>query len=166
MQNGPAESWVEDFTEDTAMLMTSGQAKGYGTFDAFQQLVLNDFGPANPTASAMQDLMKLKQTDCGSLTDYVSEFKLLAGRAGITQVESFWHFFLKGMNQGLMRSILQDELPTTNQDLIKKALSKQANFVEMTTLRNLYGGGNSKKTPVPKKTRFHDSRDPNAMEVD
>jgi hypothetical protein len=166
MQDGPVESWVEDFTNDTATIVTSGQAKGYGTFPAFRQLVINDFGPANATASAMQDLTKLKQANCGSLTDYVSEFKLIAGRAGITQVESYRYFFLKGINQGLMRSILQDELPTTNQDLIKKALSKQANFEEMTNLRNIFGGGNSKKNSTPKKTRFHDSKDPNAMEVD
>jgi hypothetical protein len=166
MQDGPAESWVEDFTNDTVTIVTSGQAKGYGTFAAFRQLIINDFGPANTTASAMQDLTKLKQANCGSLTDYISEFKLLAGRAGITQVESYQYFFHKGINQGLMRSILQDELPTTNQDLIKKALSKQANFEEMTNLRNIFSGGNSKKNSMPKKSRFHDSKDPNAMEVD
>jgi hypothetical protein len=167
MQSGPAKSWVEDFTNDAATIATSGQAKGYGSFATFTQLVKNDFGPANATVSAVQDLMKLKQSNCGSLTDYISEFKLLAGRAGITQVESYRHFFLRGINQGLMRSILQDELPATNSDLIKKALSKQANFEEMTNLRNFYGGGgNSKKTSTPKKTRFHNSGDPNAMEVD
>ena len=166
MGDGPAESWVEDFTEATTTILTSGQAKGYGTFADFKKQVINDFGPANASASAMQDLMKLKQTNCGSLTDYVSEFKLLAGRAGIVQIETFRHFFLKGMNQGLMRSILQDEIPATNADLIKKALMKQSNFEELSNLRNLYGGGNTKKNPSAKKTRYHDSRDPNAMDVD
>jgi hypothetical protein len=52
MQSGPAESWVEDFTNDTATIVTSGQAKGYGNFATFTQLVKNDFGPANATASA------------------------------------------------------------------------------------------------------------------
>jgi hypothetical protein len=43
---------------------------------------------------------------------------------------------------------------------------KQANFEEMTNLRNILSGGISKKNSSNKKTRFHDTKDPNAMEVD
>ena len=142
MGDGPAENWVEDFTDSTTTTLTSGQPKGYGTFTDFCTLVNNDFGPANPAGSAMQDLMKLKQS--GPLIDYIAEFKLLAGRAGITEVNTFRQFFLGGMNAGLRRAILSDEIPTTNSDLIKKALTKQSNFKELKTLQNLYGGASGK----------------------
>jgi hypothetical protein len=114
----------------------------------------------------MQELMQLKQSSCDSLTDYLSEFRVLAGRAGVTQVETFRHFFLKGLNQGLMRAILQDELPTTNADLMKKAVTKQQNFEEMKTLQSYYSGKTNQKTNQKKKTRYIPSRDPDAMEVD
>jgi hypothetical protein len=165
MGDGPAENWVEDFTDSTTTLLTSGQLKGYGSFADFCTLVNNDFGPANPAGSAMQDLMKLRQN--GSLIDYIAEFKLLAGRAGITEVNTFRQFFLGGMNTGLRRSIMSDEIPTTNSDLIRKALTKQSNFEELKNLQNLYGGGTTqKKNNQTRKPRYHDTRDPNAMEVD
>jgi hypothetical protein len=165
MGDGPAENWVEDFTDSTTTILTSGQPKGYGSFVDFCTLVNNDFGPANPAGSAMQDLMKLRQS--GSLIDYIAEFKLLAGRAGITEVNTFRQFFLGGMNTGLRRSIMSDEIPTTNSDLIRKALTKQSNFEELKNLQNLYGGGTTqKKNNQTRKPRYHDNRDPNAMEVD
>ena len=114
-----------------------------------------------------QSLMKLKQSDCNSLTDYISFFKLYAGRAGITEVNTFRQFFLGGMNPGLRRSVMNDELPTTNAALIKKAITKQANFKELKTLQNLYGGGPDRsKKNQSKKPRFNSNHDPNAMEVD
>src|ERR1700709_709637 len=36
----------------------------------------------------------------------------------------------------------------------------------MRNLRNIIGGGNTKKSSPAKKTRYHDSKDPNAMDVD
>jgi hypothetical protein len=167
MQDGPAENWVEDFTEDATAIGTSGQAKGYGTFATLKNLIAADFGPANPEGTAMQSLMKLKQSDCDSLTDYISFFKLYAGRAGITEVNTFCQFFLGGMNPGLRRSVMNDELPMTNAGLIKKAIAKQANFEELKTLQSLYGGAPDRsKKNQSKKPRFNSNRDPNAMEVD
>jgi hypothetical protein len=91
MGDGPAENWVEDFIKDTTTFLTGGQAKGYETFKDFCTLVNNDFGPVNPMGTAMQDLMKLRQAS--PLMDYITEFKLLTGRAGITTSgETLWLF--------------------------------------------------------------------------
>src|SRR6267154_4032647 len=101
LQNGPAESWVEDFTDAAETLTSTSQAQGYGTFADFKKEFLTDFGLANAPAEAMQTLTQIKQSNCESLTDYISEFKLLAGRAGIGETETFRYFFLKGINSGL-----------------------------------------------------------------
>jgi len=89
MQDGPAENWVADFTEDTMTILMSGQAKWYGTFATLSNLIMVDFGPVNPEGTAMQSLIKLRQSDCDSLTDYISFFKLYTGRAGITEVHTY-----------------------------------------------------------------------------
>jgi hypothetical protein len=167
LQEGTAESWVEDFTEEATKIGTSGQSKGYGSFTDFKTAFLSSFGPANVAAAAMQDLTKLRQSTCDSLTDYVAEFKLLAGRAGITHIETFRYLFLGGLNDGLKRAILSDDIPQSNTDLVKKALAKQANFEELKNLRNLYGGGGGgSKKQNPRRARYQSSHDPNAMEVD
>jgi hypothetical protein len=169
LQTSPAESWVEDFTEDTATMTSAGHAKGYGTFPAFKTLFLNDFGPANSAGKAMTKLTALKQSSFGSLTEYIAEFRLLAGRAGVTHVDVFRHLFLTGLNPGLTRSILGDDLPTSNDALVKKAISKQANFEQLKGyLPNYKGGGktsNFQKSHQQKK-RFTSTHNPNAMEVD
>src|SRR6267154_5694657 len=54
LQNGPTESWVEDFTEAAEIITSTGQAQGYGTFTEFKKVFLTDFGPAN--APAVQTL--------------------------------------------------------------------------------------------------------------
>ena len=167
LQTGPAEVWVEDFTISAGTATSSGGVKGYGTLADFQKLFLNDFGPANSAGEAMTKLTSLKQSSYDSLTEYIIDFRLLAGRAGITHVDIFRHLFLKGLNPGLMRSILSDDLPTTNDALIKKAISKQANFEQIRSYlptSNFKGNKNNSRN-VPKK-RFTSNHDPNAMEVD
>jgi len=167
LQAGPAEVWVEDFTETAGSTTSSGSVKGYGDLSTFRTLFLNDFGPANSAGKAMTKLTNLKQSSFDSLTEYIVDFRLLAGRAGITHIEIFRHLFLKGLNTGLMRSILSDDLPTTNDALIKKAISKQANFEQVRSYlstSNFKGGKNSSRN-APKK-RFTSTHDPNAMEVD
>jgi len=168
LQNSPAESWVEDFTSAAEVISTTGQAKGYGTFEDFKKAFLADFGPANAPAAAWQSLTQLKQSSCDSLTNYISEYKLLAGRAGIDETETFRYFFLAGINPGLQRAILNDETPTTNALLIKKALAKHAAYEELKNLQNMYkrGGGSKKDHNRAKKPRYQDKRDPNAMDVD
>ena len=116
----------------------SGQAKWYGTFATLSNLIMVDFGPVNPEGTAMQSLIKLRQSDCDSLTDYISFFKLYTGRAGITEVHTYWQFFLGGINPRLRKSILNDELPANNAGLIRKAIMKQANFEELWDLQNIF----------------------------
>jgi hypothetical protein len=104
------------------------------------------------------------------LNIHIGEFRLLAGHAGIAHVEVFRHLFLNGLNPGLMRSILSDDLPTSNDALIKKAISKQANFEQLQgylSTTNHRGGksGNFQKNSQQKKC-FTSTHDPNAMEVD
>src|ERR1700709_2864229 len=67
MQDGPAENWVEDFTEDAMTPGTSGQAKGYGNFATLKNLILADFGPANPEGTAMQSVKDVETgvVECG-----------------------------------------------------------------------------------------------------
>jgi hypothetical protein len=65
-----------------------------------------------------------------------------------------------------MRAILQDELPHSNTDLTKKAVTKQQNFEEMKTLQSYYSGKTAQKNTQKRRTRFTPRNDPDAMDVD
>ncbi|OJA12957.1 hypothetical protein AZE42_11324, partial [Rhizopogon vesiculosus] len=169
MTEGQAESWVDDFTNAANVVNTAGHKAGYGTFTDFIKLVRKIFGPANATASAWIQVMKLRQSSSDSLTDYISHFKLFAGRAKLTDFRPFRHLFLTGLNEGLRNQILSHSTEIkTIEDLIQVANSKQMAFEERKNFRTSQGGGSTrnKKNTSGRRPRYTDSRNPNAMVVD
>jgi len=138
---------------------------GYGTFNDFVQKVAKEFGPANIAATAYLDATKLNQSDCESLTNYISKFKRNAGRAGINAHEAFRFFFLRGLNEGLRRKVAEVST-TSNTDLIKTTHAKQAAYEELKTISGFNGGKKFQNKKRNGKPRYNSERDPDAMDVD
>src|SRR5882757_6022433 len=165
MQEGLAESWVDDYSAAAVQPTTGGGVTGYGTFTDFITKVTKEFGPSNITATAYLDATKLNQADCKSLVDYISKFKRDAGRASITVHEPFRFFFLRGLNEGLRRKVAE-VATTSNTGLIEATHAKQAAYEELKTIRGFSGGNSGTKKKRSGKPRYHSDRDPDAMDVD
>ncbi|OAX31752.1 hypothetical protein K503DRAFT_787641 [Rhizopogon vinicolor AM-OR11-026] len=152
MQEGLAESWLDDFSAAAVQPTTGGGVTGYGTFTDFISKVTKEFGLSNITATAYLDATKLNQADCESLVDYISKFKRATGRASITSHEPF-------------RKVAE-VATTSNTGLIEATHAKQAAYEELKTIRGFSTGNSRTKKKQSGKPHYHSDRDLDAMDVD
>ena len=90
---------------------TTSAEKGFGTFKDFLKKFQEAFEPLNPVESAINKMKALQQT--GTADDYISAFRPLAIRSGITTLSVLTDYFLSGLSTGLVRDILRAHtLPT------------------------------------------------------
>jgi len=145
------------------------------TWKEFEEKLLEDFRFEDQVRGAMAKLEKIQQGN-RNVEEFITQFKLLVGQAGLT-TESFTDnvhligMFRKALHPRLAERILYGEaIPDTIEGWYKKAIQYEGNFRMANAFKQIgnrfqpnygaFGGNqnwNNKRSP---------QRDPNAMDVD
>jgi hypothetical protein len=111
MNGGTAAGWAE---------AKGVQATPWGTWEDFKTEIRNAFSPVDDAGDARHGLKTLKQT--GDVEDYISQFRILKGRAGINEDVSLIEYFVDGLNPKLVEKIYNMEtVPVTLENMMKAA---------------------------------------------
>ena len=107
MKGGTAQAWKEAFITECAA------TTGYGTLKAFIDRLKEAFDLADAEGDARAKLRKLRQGK-ESVDEYISQFRVLAGKAKMTDDKALIEYFMEGINQGILTKIFSlKTLPTT-----------------------------------------------------
>jgi macrodomain Ter protein organizer (MatP/YcbG family) len=134
----------------------------------FWQLLEQYFKPADRVQDATDKLSILKQGNRPA-EDLVTEFRLLASQAGMTDTTGpdnlhLIRLFRNALNTNLAKKILFSEnVPKTIKDWMERAIQYDTNYrMAMAILGKPTNGG---RTSYSQPRKIHE-RDPNAMDVD
>ena len=161
MNGGPAQQWKEAF-------ITEKNKEGVfepGSYAAFHKAVKEAFSAADTAGNARASLRNLRQT--GSADEYVQQFRILAGRSGITEDAALVEYFMEGLNTSLLQKIFS--LPTLPSDIkgwyshATRFDNQWARVKEITNRRKGIPHVQKKTTYAPK---YSTTSDPNAMDID
>ena len=113
MTEGTAEAWKEVFMDD--------KNGSYGTFPEFLATLKKAFSAADAEGEAWAQLRHLRQTK-DTADEYVVQFRILAGRAKLTDDKTLIEYFIEGINTGILQKIFaQNPLPATINDWYEAA---------------------------------------------
>jgi len=143
----------------------------FPTIKEFWNLIEDYFKPADRIQDATDKLSILKQGN-RPVEDMITEFRLLASQAGMTDNTSsdnlhLIRLFRNALNPTLARKILLSEsVPKTFKDWMDRAIQYDTNYrMAMAIIGKPAHGGRSTSTSfTPRRTYEH--KDPNAMDID
>lgn len=168
MKGGTAQAWKESFITEAIKKVP----EDYGTITEFLTKLRAAFELANSEGEARARIRKLRQGR-DTVDEYISQFRVLAGRAKITDDKNLIEYFMEGINQGILTKIFALEtLPTKIEDWYLKASRFDAAYRRLQEINERKKGGpsigNVKRSFTPRytPTATHSSRDPNAMDID
>jgi hypothetical protein len=124
------------------------------------------FSPVDDAGTARTQMKNLKQSSCDSLEDYVSKFRILKDRTGITEDTALVEYFMDGLNTKILEKVFNMEnVPTTLENWFKAAAKYDGQWRRAKAII-----GKVKET-IPKHEKpitphFVPTRDPNAMDID
>lgn len=164
--------WKELFVEQ----MTN--AAGDIVFPKYTDFLekLNDaFKPADRTGDAMNKLTNLKQGN-RTAEELATDFRLLAGQAGLENTSSSDNIHLIGIFRNALRPQLArrilfgEDVPKTIDKWIEKAIQFDTNYrmammIMGQTTTKMVGNQNRNRAWIPRNER-NEVKDPNAMDVD
>jgi len=160
-------------TEFMAAHTVSGQGIHLGTMDNFLAALDSAFQPFDMEEDALRQLHALKQLS-RPVDEYVSEFRVFATRAGLTDISQLIHLFRQGLDPDIAIQAIRRGPDNNLQAWIEAA--KQGE--EIICMERIYLGGKQAKRPnriLAKEKHYtnlnwlrpHDDyKDPNAMDVD
>ena len=106
MDEGVAETWKQAFLSNAFTIAPGAAAmNGFGTWAELETKILKDFQPESVKVQAARDILTIKQ-GTKKASEYIAEFKVIAGLTGIPQYEMISNFFLNGLQPALGRKIL------------------------------------------------------------
>src|SRR5271168_829031 len=109
MTEGTAQAWKEVFVRD----VINNQANNFGTLLQFIANLKKAFEAPDAEGDARAKLQQLKQGK-DSVDDYVAQFRILAGKAKMTDDAALTEYFMEGINSGILQKIFtQERLPAT-----------------------------------------------------
>jgi Retrotransposon gag protein len=169
MTKGTAKAWKEAFIQD----IISGPTKSFGTYNDFLKNIEKSFAAADVEGDARAVLRQLRQGN-GTVDDYISQFRILAGRAKITDETTLIEYFMEGLNVGILQKIFsQQTIPKKMNEWYEQSSKYDAQYRRIREILGRRRGTSSttntnqtKKTFVPRYTNNRETRDPNAMDVD
>jgi len=160
-------------TEFMAAHTVSGQGIHLGTMENFLAALNSAFQPFDMEGDALRQLHALKQLS-RPVDEYVSEFRVFATHAGLTDVSQLIHLFRQGLDSDIAIQAIRRGPDNNLQAWIEAA--KQGE--EIIRMERIYLGGKQAKRPnriLAKEKHYtnlnwlrpHDDyKDPNAMDVD
>ena len=157
-----AQQWKEAFL--TAKTTAAG-TPNLGTYANFRVELLKAFSASDVPGNARAELRNIKQG--GSADEYVSQFRILAGRSKITDDTALIEYFMEGLKPKLLEKIYAlPTIPTTIDDWYTYAsrFDNQWTRVKEIIARNK-GTTYTQKKPTY-AARYTGTHDPNVMDVD
>jgi len=117
MKGGTAQAWKESF-------ITAAIAKApvdYGTIKDFLKELRTAFDLADSEGEARAKIRKLRQGK-DSVDEYISQFRVLAGKAKITDDKNLIEYFMEGINQGILTNFRSRNPSHQNRRLVYQSL--------------------------------------------
>lgn len=120
MQEGPAGSWALAFRQ------RQNAATNWGTYPDFEKDFKESFITQNEQTESTQKLLALTQR--GQVAGYISEFRTLATRAGISEFTVLSQLFMKGLYPDIREKVVSfNPFPTNMTGLYKVATDTAGN---------------------------------------
>jgi hypothetical protein len=162
LTEGVAKVWKEGYLLDKL-------GKGFGSLTTFKKLLQDTFSASDVEGDARAKLRQLKQGK-DTADEYVSQFRILAGRSKIKEDSSLIEYFMEGLNNGILQKIFTlEKMPTTIDkwyELASRFDAQHRRVQEIIGRRRgtaINTNTNQRKTYVP---RYASHNDPNAMDID
>src|SRR6202522_498993 len=109
MTEGTARAWKEAFVRE----VINSPIINFGSLKQFTIDLKKAFEASDSEGDARAKLRQLKQGK-DSVDDYVAQFRILAGKARMTDNAALTEYFMEGVNTGILQKIFaQEKLPTT-----------------------------------------------------
>src|ERR1700678_3298863 len=168
MMEGTARAWKEAFFRD----VINTQTNDVGSLKQFTISLKKAFEASDSEGDARAKLRQLNQGK-DSVDDYVAQFRILAGKARMTDNAALTEYFMEGVNTGILQKIFaQEKLPTTITEWYERTSRCDSHYRRVQEILGRRRGtsGNAQTTNDMKKPfipRFTPKeQDPNAMDVD
>ena len=161
MTEGTTEAWKEVYMDE--------KNGSYGTYTDFINVIKKAFSAADAEGEARAQLWHLRQEHTAD--EYIAQFRILAGRAKLTDDKTLTEYFIEGLNGGILQKIFAlNPLPVTINDWYTYAARFDSQHRRLQEIlkrknRNTRFPMQTKKTNIP---RFSGSyrNNPNAMDMD
>src|ERR1700678_2004385 len=168
MTEGTARAWKEAFVRD----VINTQTDDFGSLKQFTVNLKKAFEASDSEGDARAKLRQLKQGK-DSVDDYVAQFRILAGKARMTDNTALTEYFMEGVNTAILQKIFaQEKLPATITEWYERTSRCDSHYRRVQEILGRRRGtsGNAQTTNDMKKPfipRFTSKeQDPNAMDVD
>src|ERR1700678_1507765 len=168
MTEGTARAWKEAFVRD----IINSPTNDFGSLKQFTIDLKKAFEASDSEGDARAKLRQLKQGK-DSVDDYVAQFRILAGKARMTDNATLTEYFMEGVNTGILQKIFaQEKLPATITEWYERTSRCESHYRRVQEILGRRRGtsGNAQTTNDMKKPfipRFTPKeRDPNAMDLD
>jgi hypothetical protein len=107
MTEGTARAWKEAFVRD--VIGQPGPINNFGTLRQFIDNLKKVFEAPDAEGDARAKLQQLKQGK-DSVDEYMAQFRILAGKAKMTDDKALTEYFMEGINIGILQKIFADRL--------------------------------------------------------
>src|ERR1700678_1032554 len=168
MTEGTARAWKEAFVRD----IINSPINDFGSLKQFTVNLKKAFEASDSEGDARAKLRQLIQGK-DSVDDYVAQFRILAGKARMTDNAALTEYFMEGVNTGILQKIFaQEKLPATITEWYKRTSRCDSHYRRVQeilgrrrgTSENAQTTNNVKKPFIPRFTPKE--QDPNEMDVD
>src|SRR5271155_3796010 len=168
MTEGTARAWKEAFVRE----VINSPTNNFGSLKQFTVDLKKAFEASDSEGDARAKLRQLNQGK-DSVDDYVAQFRILAGKARITDNAALTEYFMEGVNTGILRKIFaQEKLAATITEWYERTSRCDSHYRRVQEILGRRRGtsGNAQTTNDMKKPfipRFTTKeQDPNEMDVD
>lgn len=146
MTDGQAAEWANDFITKAMALVP----QTYGTWEDFKTEFKEVFDPYSSKRDALDQLTILRMKN--GVEEYISTFRLLVTRSGLTDLEVISRYFIAGLNPVLARNLASSTSEFKDMDTYYKVAARlDAQYQQTVALfgnrqsnRNNGGGNRSK----------------------
>src|ERR1700678_4451062 len=168
MTEGTARALKEAIVRD----IINSPTNDFGSLKQFTVNLRKAFEASDSEGDARAKLRQLKQGK-DSVDDYVAQFRILAGKARMTDNVALTEYFMEGVNTGILQKIFaQEKLPATITEWYERTSRCDSHYRRVQEILGRRRGtsGNTqttndmKKPFIPKFTLKE--QDPNAMDMD
>src|SRR5271155_3768606 len=168
MTEGTARAWKEAFVRD----IINSPTNDFGSLKQFTVNLKKAFEAPDSEGDARAKLRQLNQGK-DSVDDYVAQFRILAGKARMTDDAALTEYFMEGVNTGILRKIFaQEKLPATITEWYERTSRCDSHYRRVQeilgrrrgTSENAQTTNDMKKPFIPRFTPKE--QDPNEMDVD
>src|ERR1700678_1909975 len=168
MTEGTARAWKEAIVRD----IINSPINDFRGLKQFTVNLRKAFEASDLEGDARAKLRQLNQGK-DSVDDYVAQFRILAGKARMTDNAALTEYFMEGVNTGILQKIFaQEKLPATITEWYERTSRCDSHYRRVQeilgrrrgTSENAQTTNDIKKPFIPKFTSKE--QDPNAMDVD